>query len=260
MAEWAQKRGEIYRHAVLLLIAALMVVLASISAAAAKPVIADISEYRIAITSDFTGKQLLLFGARNDPGDIVIVVRGPERDVLVRKKEQIFGVWVNTQQARFDHVPYYYAVGGTRPLEELAPSSLYSHLNIGFDKLDMTPSKLMTKERLDEFREAYFDIQQQRGLFIAENEPLRFMGPTLFKTQISFPDTLPRGEYAVDIYLFEDGQLRGMQSLPIEVAKVGFDAFVYEMAHQHSLLYGLCAVFIALSVGWIVSVLFNKLW
>ena len=51
----------------------------------AKPVIADLSDYDIRIDSSFTGTSLLLFGARNEPGDVIVVVRGPKKKFVVQK-------------------------------------------------------------------------------------------------------------------------------------------------------------------------------
>ncbi|MFQ5959300.1 MAG: TIGR02186 family protein, partial [Alphaproteobacteria bacterium] len=46
--------------------------------ARAEPLVADISKHRITIDSSFTGTDVLLFGAIDEKGDLVIVVRGPE--------------------------------------------------------------------------------------------------------------------------------------------------------------------------------------
>jgi len=230
------------------------------SNANAKPIIADISEYTISISSDFTGKKLLLFGARNDPGDIIVVVRGPERQLLIRKKEPVAGIWINTQQARFLNVPYYYAITGTRHIEEIASSATYKSLNIGINNLDFDSLRPLENTQKTDFMNAFMQTQQLSTLYQNYTSRLQFMGDTLFKTQIDFPDNLPRGNYAVDIYLFEDGQLKSMQTLPIIVSKVGFDAFVYDLAHDYTLVYGLIAIFIAVAVGWGVSLLFNRIW
>ena len=51
---------------------------------------------------NFTGANIFLFGAiegeispDNKP-DVIVVVRGPEKPLIARKKERIAGVWVNT--------------------------------------------------------------------------------------------------------------------------------------------------------------------
>lgn len=228
---------------------------------AAKPIIADMSEYQIAINSDFTGKRLLLFGARNDSGDVIVVVRGPNRNVTLHKKKRVAGIWLNGAQVKFSNIPYFYAVTGTRPIAELAPSAIYSILGIGVEHLDFASATSQRNQSLvPEFRRAYFRHQEKEGLYQNFSRPLAFMGKTLFKTVIPFPDTLPRGNYTVDVYLINNGIIQSMQSLPIEVVKVGFDAFVYDMAHQHAWLYGIIAVLIAIGFGWLVSYIFTKVW
>jgi uncharacterized protein (TIGR02186 family) len=231
------------------------------SPALAKPIIADMSEYKISINSDFTGKRLLLFGSRNDAGDVVVVVRGPLRDITIHKKARVGGMWINSRRMRFNDIPYFYAITGTRPMKELAPSALYQTLGIGIEQLRFTPTRSPKNiDETTEFRQAFIKHQQSNHLYQNYRSPLTFMGSTLFKTVIPFPDTLPRGNYAVDIYLFADGVLQSMQSLPIQVVKVGFDAFVSDAAHQHAWLYGMVSVLIAVGFGWLVNFIFTKVW
>lgn len=45
----------------------------------AKPIVADLALRSIEIDTNFTGIDILLFGARDDAGDIVIVVRGQKK-------------------------------------------------------------------------------------------------------------------------------------------------------------------------------------
>src|SRR5271170_5227924 len=78
--------------------------------AAAAPLVADLSNYRIDIDSGFNGTRIFLFGARSDNGDIVAVIRGPAKDYIVRKKEEVAGIWVNRQRMRFFGVPDFYAI------------------------------------------------------------------------------------------------------------------------------------------------------
>ena len=226
---------------------------------AAKPIIADLSDYQISIDSSFTGGDLLLFGARNDPGNIVVVVRGPERNVTIRKKSRQAGMWMNTEQATFLNVPYYYALTGTAEVDRLSDSPVYDLLNLGFEKIDLTSPRPLAPHTRDEFAKAFIQSQLDRGLYRDFKEPMTFMGATLFKTLIEFPDTLPRGDYSAEIYLVDNGVLRAAQTLPIEVKKIGSDAFIYDLAHRMPLLYGILAVLIAIVVGWGISATFGRL-
>src|SRR5690606_20184056 len=95
------------------------------------PLITDLSSHLIAITSSFTGTELLLFGAIDEPGDIIVVVRGPVSNAVVRRKGRTLGLWLTERSVSFDGVPGYYAVVSNKPLEEIAPEPLLQRLQIG---------------------------------------------------------------------------------------------------------------------------------
>ncbi len=76
---------------------------------------ADLSSHLVAITTGFTGTNVLLFGATDGPGDIVVVVRGPQKDIDVRRKERFGPIWVNATTVAMKDVPSYYRVASTRP-------------------------------------------------------------------------------------------------------------------------------------------------
>ena len=105
-------------------------------AAAQAPLVADISAREIAITTGFAGAELLLFGAFEGRGDVVVVVRGPRPPVVVRKKNRVFGIWLNTESRTFIGLPQYYRVAATRPLDQVAPRAVLERYEIGEDHLD----------------------------------------------------------------------------------------------------------------------------
>ena len=60
--------------------------------------IADMSDHLIAITTGFTGADVLLFGAVDEDSSIVVTIRGPEQNILVRRKSRVAGVWINDKE------------------------------------------------------------------------------------------------------------------------------------------------------------------
>lgn len=221
--------------------------------AAAKPLVADLSQYRIEIDSSFNGTRLLLFGSRNETGDIVVVVRGPERSFIVRRKERVAGIWVNHRERHFDNVPTYYAVAASRPFSEMKHTPLFDSLRIGLKE-----AVLQDGVGDPVFAAALIERKQASQLYYRDPQKIAFMGESLFKMVIPFPDNIPGGDYSADVYLFNDGALTGMQSIPIHVQKIGFDAWIYDFSHTHSVLYGMMAVLIAVSIGWGASSLLRR--
>ena len=87
--------------------------------ARAEALVADLTSHLIAITTGFTGASVVLFGAIDGPGDVAVVVRGPDRDVTVRRKSRVAGIWMNSEEVIFGNVASFYFVAASRPLEEI---------------------------------------------------------------------------------------------------------------------------------------------
>lgn len=225
--------------------------------AVARPIIADLSLRKVDIDSGFTGTEILLFGARNDAGDIVVVIRGPKISYIVRKKERIAGVWVNKKQVVFNGANGFYAVASNRPLDDIKNNHLLDVLDVGLEQLSFNTSTSTVTDN-KEFTDAFLDKQQQRNLYTPEIGEVSFIGDTLFRTIVKFPENIPRGIYTAEVYLFNDGQLAGIQTTPLIVHKTGFDAWVYDFAYNHSAIYGIIAVLLALTTGWAAGHIFKR--
>ncbi|MEQ1789940.1 MAG: TIGR02186 family protein, partial [Rickettsiales bacterium] len=230
----------------------------TISASAqASPLVADLSNYHIAMDSSFNGTRMFLFGTRNDNGDIVVVVRGEKRNYIVRKKEKIAGMWVNHDRMKFYGVPNFYAIASSKPLSDIYQSVLFSKLGIGENNLFSPPNDISKTEKFNEFSTAFLAFQRANRIYTTNKDNIGFIGETLFKTVIEFSDNIPPGKYTAEIYLISDGEVVGMQSTPIQVVKSGLDAFIYDYAHKSPALYGLSAIVLALSAGWFAGRLFE---
>lgn len=227
--------------------------------ALASPVVADLSNYSITMDSSFNGTRLFVFGARGDSGDVVVVVRGPLKKYIVRKKEEIAGIWVNKDRVKLFNIPDYYAIATAKPLDEINYPKIFTQLAIGHEALFNTPADPKQQALQEEFTNAFIAHQQERKLYQIQPAKLSFMGETLFKTVIEFPDNIPPGKYNAEIYLLNEDRIVGTHVLPLTVGKVGLDAFLYNYAHHRPFLYGITAVIMALSAGWFAGRLFERI-
>ena len=57
-----------------------------IRAAHADALVADLSEHLVKIDLGFTGKKVLLYGAIEGDGKVVVVVQGPREPITIRRK------------------------------------------------------------------------------------------------------------------------------------------------------------------------------
>ncbi len=238
---------------------ALCLCLGFTSGAHSSPVIADLSAYHVDIDSSFRGTRLFLFGARNDPGRLYIVLRGPNQTYTVRKKERMLGIWLVGQQVTFENVPQLYTVIGAKNNFDPAIQPYLAALNIGFDHIPMLTKNTVDEKTRLEFSQALADIKRKQKLYAEQSESLRTLGQTLFKANLDFPDSISRGAYTADVYLLDEQGVVGMQSLPIDVKQKGLEAFISNAAQQFPMLYGLCAVGVALLLGWGANTLLRRL-
>ncbi|HUH85023.1 MAG TPA: TIGR02186 family protein [Stellaceae bacterium] len=237
-------------------------------AGAAEPLVADLSTHYIAITTGFTGKDVVLFGATDAPCkqhdakagkcDVVVVVRGPNGTAVVRRKSQIAGVWMNTLQVTFTGVPDYYAVYSTRPLDEIMSPAMSALNDIGANNLRLgVVEKDRTPQQIAEFRAALLRQQQRDDLFVEAVESFNFLNDSLFHLPLSFPANVPVGNYTVLTLLVRDKAVVGGQTSPLIISQDGIDAEVNDFADHEALAYGFVAVVAAAMAGWLASLPFR---
>jgi uncharacterized protein (TIGR02186 family) len=226
-------------------------------AARGDEIVADLSSHLIAITSGFSGTSVVLFGATDGPGDVVAVVRGPERELSVWRKGRILGIWANREAVAFRNVPSFYAIAANRPLDEVLPALAAARYRIGVENLKFEPKPPVRAERVPIFAEALVREQQQIGLFPTKVERISFLGERLFRATISFPANVPTGTYLVEIFLIRNRAVVGAQTTPLIVSKVGIDAAVFDFANTQAAAYGAIAVLTAVVAGWLASLPFR---
>ena len=233
------------------------IILLGIQPAHAEALVADLTSHLIAISTGFTGASVVLFGATDGPGDVAVVVRGPDRDVTVRRKSRIAGIWVNTQELTFNNVPSFYSVAASRPLNEIVSPATAAFYRLGTSSLEMKAESRAPPEVVGKFRDALLRIQQQARLFPTSIGKVNFIGERLFRTTIEFPSNVPTGTYFIEVLLVRDRDVVSGQTTPLVVSKVGIDADVFGFAGRQPGLYGAIAVATAVMAGWLANLPFK---
>lgn len=243
---------------------------AVISPARAERLIVSVSNHRVTVTPAYSGEELVLFGsvekdtstpANRNNYDLVVTVIGPRADMVTRRKERKFGIWINTDYREFIQVPTYLALFSNRPFDAIASpdverrqqlglNNVLLTQHVGTDYADVVPN--------DAFRSAFVRLRSERGLYREETSAVTFLTPTLFRTGIPLPAEVPIGTYTVEIKLFADGALITRTETAFDIVKVGFEQFVATTARQDGLIYGMFTAFMALMTGWMASIVFRK--
>jgi uncharacterized protein (TIGR02186 family) len=252
------------------IVAALSVLAGAAVPAAAERIIASLSNHRVMVTSSFVGEELVLFGAiereptnpeRRSGYDILVTITGPRRNLVTFRKDRVFGIWVNVDSRVFENAPAYLAVLSNRPIEAITNAETLRRLQLGLDNVVLFQRAAVTiadSSREDPFRQAFLKLRTQHGLYREETNGLTFLTPSLYRASIPLPAESPVGSYEVDVRLFADGSQIARTSSAFEVYKFGFEQFVSAAARDHGVLYGLATALMAITTGWLASIVFRR--
>jgi uncharacterized protein (TIGR02186 family) len=99
---------------------------------------------------------------------------------------------------------------------------------------------------------------QRERLYGSVTGEIRFLGNRLFRTDLWIPANAPVGNYTVNVFLVEAGDVTNAEITPLVVSRVGFEARVFDFAHRFSAAYGILAIVIAAAAGWLANLIFRK--
>lgn len=229
---------------------------------AEQPLVADLSEHLVKITMGFEGAELLLFGAVEGEGEVVVLVYGPPETLTVRRKARTAGIWMNRDEMTFVEIPAFYQVMATAALGDWLPDAVRERHQIGLAHLELPlardPHRQADPVQESSFRQALIRRKQDIGHYAATVGSVKMLSDRLFRTDVAFPTNVPTGTYTVEVLLVRDGTVISAQSTPLYVSKVGVLAEIYGFAHNFAAFYGAFAILFAILAGLGANAVFRK--
>jgi len=223
--------------------------------------VSGVSQDLIQITSNYTGSDIVVFGdverqVKATGRDIVVVVRGPDTALTVRRRDRVAGVWINHDAASLNGMPAYYYLASSRPLVQIAPPAMLARYGIGMANLQ--PDTVHAHHDVEPFRQAALRLMADQGLYREAPAGVEFLSDTLFRAHVPVPAGVTRGQYDVEVFLLRNGIIESAQSTPLFIDQTGLERRLYNWAHDQPFGYGLAAVAMALIMGWLSSVVFRR--
>jgi uncharacterized protein (TIGR02186 family) len=227
-----------------------------------------LSTDRVSITADFAGADLTIFGAlenfdpmiaRQGRYDVIVVLEGPARPAVVRRKSRVLGMWINTQSMSFVNVPASYSVATSRPPQDITPPDTYRQMALGIDNIFLRPADLTADpETIAEFTAALRGRKRAEGLYVIRPGGVQFLSQNMFRANLALAPSVPVGVHRARAFLFRAGVFVGETSTNLTIVKAGMEQYIYNSARDQSLLYGLFAVLLAVMTGWVGRLVFRR--
>ena len=233
--------------------------------AQAEEVVAGLSRDRISITTNFDGSEVLIFGAvkreapipEGGPLEVVITLAGPSEPVTVRRKSRRYGIWINTSSVEIDAAPSFYAVATSGPLRDVLTNTEDLRHRISIPRAIRSVGAPANVENSIAFTEALMRIREAGELYQLKENSIDVRDQTLFQTAIRLPANLVEGDYKTRIFLTREAEIVSSYETVINVEKVGLERWLFTLAHERPLVYGLLSITIAIFAGWGASALFR---
>lgn len=228
-------------------------------------VVAGFSSDRISITANFDGSEILVYGAvkretpivDDPPLQVIITIEGPPETVTVRKKARRFGIWINTDSVTIDRAPAFYAIATTAPLDAVLSKTDDLRHKISIARAIRSVGAAGMAADAPSFVDALIRVRGKNGLYILDEGDVSLKESTLFSARIPLPSKLVEGTYNTRIFLTRGGEVLTEKDAVISVQKEGLERWLYRLAKDQPLIYGLLSLFIAIAAGWGASTAFR---
>ncbi len=232
---------------------------------AAEEIVAGLSHSRVSITTDFSGEEILIYGAvkreapqpDGPPLDVIITVEGPSTPVVVRKKTRVFGIWVNTSAVTVDSAPSFYAIAATGPLSEVLSETDDLRHDISIPRAIRAVGISGEADDAPAYLEALVRLRRAENRYASDQHWVRVTEETLFRADIALPSNLTEGDFLVRLFLARGGKVIDAQEQVINVRKEGLERWIFNLSRKEPLLYGFLSLALAVIAGSGASALFG---
>lgn len=234
-------------------------------AVATESIVTGLSQNKVQITADFNGSDILVYGAikrdapvpQGAPLEVIVTLEGPSTPLIVRRKQRVAGIWLNGASVRIGSAPSFYAVTTTGPIEQILTKNEDLRFGITLSRSISTTEISVETMDFPLFTQALRRIRMAQDRYRISTGTVQLVDDTLFRTDFALPANVTEGDYTVRLFILRGGLVIDSQARVINVRKTGIERYLYNLAHEKPLLYGIISLVMAAIAGWAASEIFR---
>jgi uncharacterized protein (TIGR02186 family) len=204
---------------------AALILLILLGAAREPILVPEVSQHEIQVRQGFTGAELLLFGAILTPEgtragrdfDIVVVLKGPTRSIVLREKQKVAGVWINAASTGFRSAPSFFAVASSRPVREIVDDKTAAIYELGLPWLQLSPIGAIDPSEQTRFAAGLVDLMARKSLYQQAEGGVKVSEQVLYQARIALPSSVSTGTYTAETFAISRGRVVASATSHVEV-------------------------------------------
>ncbi len=224
----------------------------------------EVSQHEVQVRQGFRGTELLLFGAILTPEgsragqdyDIVVVLKGPTRSIVLREKSRFAGIWVNADNVEFRSAPTFFAVASSKPISRIVDDKTAAIYELGLPWLQLSPIGSYDPKEQARMSAGLVDLLSRQGLYKEDPRGVSVNEQVLYQARIALPSSVQTGTYTAETFAINHGRVVASAISRVVVKKQGFERVVADFAQNDGFFYGLLAVALSVGMGFVAGRLF----
>lgn len=241
---------------------------ALLNTVAATDLVVKDSPNTVQVSLTYNGEAVKIFGVVPDGSEALIKVTGPEDKIKLSKKGKVGVFWMNVRQVEVEAFPSMYIISSSSKISQLLSEKLQNELKID-PAYSAISEKAVVKEKREngviditgadkkEFIDGLIKIKEEQELYKIKEGDITVAEGKLFDSVVFISSKATPGDYRVDVYAIQNGNVVAHDASTITVKNVGIGGWLTETAAGNGVLYGAMAVCIALIAGTLVGFIFR---
>jgi len=214
----------------------------------------------VRIGTFYNGTTITLSGAIPEKSEAILRVTGEREELHLKKRGKVGGLlWMNTADITLENaarVDMLYTPESVKDIEASGAKSF--GLEALKDRISVSPASENKNFIIGEF----IKLKEKDGLYTVNPGTVTYetasQGMKQFTAVANIPPRMTPGEYSIDLAVMQNNKIIETISAAFKIELVGFPAQLSRLAFEHSLIYGVLAVLIALAAGLFIGIIFKN--
>lgn len=223
----------------------------------------NISKDKILVGADFKGEKIAIFGKKERNGKLAIILKSHKTHYKIYNKEKVFGIWQNSTPRIFNGIYSVYEVQIEDGIK-MSRSDSFKDFEIGTANINFysfsSPSEAL---KAAEYKQIFLRYKQKANNYSEKyNGILEYEDSDIFFSEIEIPPNVKPGQYLLEVFLLNNGEIIEFSVFTINVEYVGIVKQTREFATNHKIIYAVITIFSSIFLAFIsffiVRILFHN--